>query len=436
MTIENEGGVKDKYNYVYFGFYLYGLGGLMPWNFYITPENYWNHKLSTNFSQNGTLLPEQNWMQNFWQNFLSILCTGIVFVMSLLMQCRPKSWTKECMITVGIGASVLFFIATALMGVFDSTEWVTVFFWVNLAIGTTLSAFTAIVQNMGMAMAGALGDKYVQALCSGQGVAGIFAAIAYIINLWAAGSASVAGVSFFATAAVVGFVALCNHFGVIRNKFYRSQTNPIIVDVAQPLLQNDDEIHSISECEQDRLSSAEILKICAPDIYAVFITLMVTLSVFPGVTASVRSTSTNDAFCDMWFVPVCTFLIYNIGDTFGRFLTSLVQLPAKESTCQLYFWSTCRVIFIVIFPLCNIPRSPDASIPNLITQDWLYAILILLFSVSNGYLTTLGFQYAPGRLESKAAKAQAEELVFIGLTSGLIIGSTLSFGVKAVTLYA
>ena len=107
-----------------------------------------------------------------------------------------------------------------------------------------------------------------------------------------------------------------------------------------------------------------------------------TLSVFPGVTASVRSTSTNDAFCEMWFVPVClgvnvitdfiqfyqkirnfwkfrtlidpsnfwtilykiirknlipvvrTFLIYNIGDTFGRFLTSLVQLPAKESTCQ------------------------------------------------------------------------------------------------------
>ena len=67
-----------------------------------------------------------------------------------------------------MGASVLFFIATALMGVFDSTEWVTVFFWVNLAIGTTLSAFTAIVQNMGMAMAGALGDKYVQGTIHAQ----------------------------------------------------------------------------------------------------------------------------------------------------------------------------------------------------------------------------------------------------------------------------
>ena len=63
---------------------------------------------------------------------------------------------------VGIGGSVVFFLATALMGIFDTEGWVEVFFWVNLAIGTTLAAFTAVVQNMGMAMAGALGDKYVQ----------------------------------------------------------------------------------------------------------------------------------------------------------------------------------------------------------------------------------------------------------------------------------
>ena len=35
----------DKYRYVTFSFYIYGLAGLMPWNFYITPENYWNDKL-------------------------------------------------------------------------------------------------------------------------------------------------------------------------------------------------------------------------------------------------------------------------------------------------------------------------------------------------------------------------------------------------------
>ena len=39
---------------------------------------------------------------------------------------------------VGIGASVTFFIATAMIGMFDDTNWAEVFFWVNLMIGTTL----------------------------------------------------------------------------------------------------------------------------------------------------------------------------------------------------------------------------------------------------------------------------------------------------------
>jgi len=63
---------------------------------------------------------------------------------------------------VGIGASVIFFVVTALLGLFDNANWVETFFWVNLFVGTTLAAFTAVVQNMGMAMAGVLGDKYVQ----------------------------------------------------------------------------------------------------------------------------------------------------------------------------------------------------------------------------------------------------------------------------------
>ena len=64
--------------------------------------------MSTNVSViNATGDIEQNWMQNFWQNFLSVLCTGVVFLMSLLMQIRPKSWTKECMITGTIPSRIV-----------------------------------------------------------------------------------------------------------------------------------------------------------------------------------------------------------------------------------------------------------------------------------------------------------------------------------------
>ena len=90
----------------------------MPWNFFITPANYWNLKLSSNWNSTelvnsnstGEFVP--NWMQNFWDNFLSIFCTGVVFLMSILMHFRPKSWTKEAMISVSLSLTSVLFVGT------------------------------------------------------------------------------------------------------------------------------------------------------------------------------------------------------------------------------------------------------------------------------------------------------------------------------------
>ena len=111
------------------------------------------------------------------------------------------------------------------------------------------------------------------ALCSGQGFAGVFAVLAYIINLAAAGSPSMAGVSFFCTAAVVAFLALVNHFIIIRNKFYVSSCS------IHPLIENStDELEPEGKADNDGGESAmtreEIVRLCAPDIYSVFISLL------------------------------------------------------------------------------------------------------------------------------------------------------------------
>ena len=71
-----------------------------------------------------------------------------------------------------MAVSVVLFIATAVVGIFDNTGWEVEFFWINLALGAVLNAFCSMVQNMGMAMAGTLGEKYVRNLSSGQGFAG------------------------------------------------------------------------------------------------------------------------------------------------------------------------------------------------------------------------------------------------------------------------
>ena len=61
-----------------------------------------------------------------------------------------------------------------------------------------------------------------------------------------------------------------------------------------------------------------------------------------------------------------------------------------------------------------------------------------LFSMSNGWITTICFTNAPQRFApfELELRETSEEMVFTGLTSGLITGSLMSFVVKAVTVYA
>jgi equilibrative nucleoside transporter 1/2/3 len=439
VSSETEKHVKDKFNFVYIGFFLYGIGGLMPWNFFITPANYWELKLGTNFSSmdvsNNTVITP-NWMQNFWANFLSIFCTGIVFIMSIVMHFRPKSWTKEKMISVSLGVTCLLFLATAFIGLIDNRAWKETFFWVNLLLATVLCAFCAVVQNIGMTMTSGLGNRYVQAFSSGQGMAGVAAAVAYCINLSAAGKPLMAGVTFFFTAAVIAFLTLINHLAVTKTAFYisnNSESEPLIKEAQTDESENSSE--PSSPTQKSNSSKWKVIKTCLTEIYSVFITLFVTLSVFPGVCASIQSSS-DDEFSKKWFSPILTMLLYNFGDTLGRLATAMIQIN-KSSKKTLVILATLRVVFIFIFPMCHIERV-GGNVPTIIEHDWIYAIIMLIFSISNGWITTICFTNAPQRFApfELELRETSEEMVFTGLTSGLITGSLMSFVVKAVTVYA
>ena len=92
--------------------------------------------------------------------------------------------------------------------------------------------------------------------------------------------------------------------------------------------------------------------------------------------AAVKSNS-DDEFTKTWFSPVLTMLLYNVGDTMGRLSTSLVAIkPSRKKTIMIL--SSCRVIFWLLFPICNIDRI-GGNVQTLITEDWIYALLMLLF---------------------------------------------------------
>ena len=80
------------------------------------------------------------------------------------------------------------------------------------------------------------------------------------------------------------------------------------------------------------------------------------------------SLNSQQIFSEKWFVPVCTFLVYNIGDTIGRLLTNFCQVPSRDSPFKIYLFSALRLVFIVLFPLCNVQRMPSATLPTLINS--------------------------------------------------------------------
>ena len=158
---------------------------------------------------------------------------------------------------------------------------------------------------------------------------------------------------------------------------------------------------------QTSVSLAEyraILAKCWKYVLSVFLLLLTSLTVFPSVTVLVTSQHASDpdnVWANVYFTPVTCFLAFNCGDYFGRILASLVQLPGPGARGQnlTLGLSVLRLIFIPLFMFCN--AAPDIrNLPVWFQTDADYYALMLMFSVSNGYLGNLCMMLGPKTSDS------------------------------------
>lgn len=110
------------------------------------------------------------------------------------------------------------------------------------------------------------------------------------------------------------------------------------------------------------------------------------------------------------------YLIFNSGDYLGRILAGMIEWVYKWYELQklwrkqgyfiiAFFWqphnkpilvavlSLLRVIFVPALLLCN--ARPRHFFPVMIHADYLFIILMGLFSFSNGYLANIALIWAP-----------------------------------------
>jgi len=73
---------EDGSKKIWWIFFLLGMGTLLPWNFFITPFNYWMEKLELNQTENGTRV-EQTY-QAFWGSTMALATMSTNFVMCFI----------------------------------------------------------------------------------------------------------------------------------------------------------------------------------------------------------------------------------------------------------------------------------------------------------------------------------------------------------------
>ena len=90
---------------------------------------------------------------------------------------------------------------------------------------------------------------------------------------------------------------------------------------------------------------------------AIFLGFGATLAVFPGVTVLIEPSSReSNSWNDIYFVPVCCFIVFNFGDYLGKQLATAFKWPKPTTMGQgiLLLLTLSRLVLIPLLMFCNV----------------------------------------------------------------------------------
>ncbi|XP_048216596.1 equilibrative nucleoside transporter 2 [Perognathus longimembris pacificus] len=443
------GAPQDRYHLVGISFFILGLGTLLPWNFFITAIPYFQQRLAEvnhtagNLSTNNTTTTDPYNFNN-WLTLLSQLPLLLFTLLnSFLYQCIPES----VRILGSLLAIFLLFALTAALVKVDMSPGP--FFSITMASVWFINSFSAVLQGSLFGQLGTMPSTYSTLFLSGQGLAGIFAALTMVMSMASGVDAQTSALGYFVTPCVGILVSIICYLSLPHLEFARyylakkpSQTPVQELETKAELLQADEKNGIPSSPQKPALAldldperepepeSDEPQKPEKPSVFVVLrkiwlvalclaLVFTVTLSVFPAITAMVTSTTGPGKWSE-FFTPICCFLLFNIMDWLGRSLTSYFLWPDEDS--RLLPLLVClRFLFVPLFMLCRVP--------GLLQQDAYFITFMLLFAISNGYLVSLTMCLAPRQVLPHEREVAGALMTFF-LALGLSCGAALSFLLK------
>lgn len=160
---------------------------------------------------------------------------------------------------------------------------------------------------------------------------------------------------------------------------------------------------------------------------------VITLAIFPVITITIQPTNPNTH--PLLFTAI-HFLMFNLGDFFGRYICSF-SIVITWSATRILAFSVVRTLFIPIFLLCNTVQGPSRGLP-VISSDFVYMLLVGALGLSNGYVSTLcmlgasSLEHNPRLRQRLEDVPTASTVAGFCLIVGLAIGGFGSFGMRAI----
>nr|XP_046231893.1 equilibrative nucleoside transporter 2-like [Scatophagus argus] len=405
--------------------FVLGLGTLLPWNFFMTASQYFNKRLTlSNVSSNGTSGgATRDYNYDSWMALLSQL----PLLLFTLLNSFLYQWVRE-RLRVAFSLVVIFILFSLTAALVRVPMQPDTFFSVTMATIWFINTFSAVLQGSLFGVVGLLPPRYSTLFMSGQGLAGIFAALAMLFSILSNAEESSAALGYFITPCVATLGTLLCYLLLPHLKFarfYLNRSPPDSVEVSEKLVSSADkkDLNSADQEENQERSSVLVvfrkiwlMAACVTCVFAV------TLSVFPVITVRVRTVYKGAAAWEKVFTCVCCFIVFNAMDLVGRSAPSLVQWPSKDSVL-FPIAVLSRLVFIPLLMMCNVENS---RLTVLFSHDLAFVTIMALFSFSNGYLASLCMAYAPQLVKCRDCETAGSLMTFF-LVLGLALGASFSF---------
>ncbi|KAF7994486.1 hypothetical protein HCN44_003958 [Aphidius gifuensis] len=424
MTLQNSNTVihaKDRYNLALYIFFLFGITMDISWTFIVDAQKYWRYKfrnVTSNYIEEEDYSSE---LQNYFTAYLGVAIT-IPYTVFVIINIYLNKWIsiRIRVITSMLLVFIIFIITTVFVNI-ETDKWQNEFSIITLITVAGINGVVAIFAGTMVSVVGHFPPKYISSFSQGQSACGIIAAVFQILSLWLSTGPIATGLMYFLIGDFIIIFAFISYIFLEKQEFFKYHMKK------EATIKNSDKSidDTPSSSDNNSVSYMKIFIKIWPYELAMFLTCFITYSVFPGVNSLVKSESSSTSeWSDKYFVPVATFLTFSIGDCFGCLL-SCYSSWLKGKPWLLLSISTARFIFIPIFFVCNASADSEKHFPVYITNDFIYMLIMFLFSTSHGFSWSSVFILVPTVVESREQEiASAMIGGFYGL--GLSMSSLIS----------